>query len=71
MADRKRVLITGMGGPAGISVLRGIAEDPLDVYSADIDPFAAGLYLVGPDRRVMLPRGDSPRFGASGHGRVP
>ncbi len=62
MADRKRVLITGMGGPAGISVLRGIAEDPLDVYSADIDPFAAGLYLVGPDRRVMLPRGDSPRF---------
>jgi carbamoyl-phosphate synthase large subunit len=62
MADRKRVLITGMGGPAGISVLRGIADDPLDVYSADIDPFAAGLYLVAPDRRVMLPRGDSPRF---------
>ena len=59
---RKRVLITGMGGPAGISVLRGIADDPLDVYSADIDPFAAGLYLVPPERRVMLPRGDSPRF---------
>ena len=48
MADRKRVLITGMGGPAGISVLRGIADEPLDVYSADIDPFAAGLYLVAP-----------------------
>ena len=62
MAERKRVLITGMGGPAGISVLRGIADDPLDVYSADIDPFAAGLYLVAPGRRVMLPRGDSPRF---------
>ncbi len=62
MAERKRVLITGMGGPAGISVLRGIADDPLDVYSADIDPFAAGLYLVAPERRVMLPRGDSPRF---------
>ena len=62
MAERKRVLITGMGGPAGISVLRGIADHPLDVYSADIDPFAAGLYLVAPERRVMLPRGDSPRF---------
>lgn len=62
MADRRRVLITGMGGPAGIAVLRGIAEDPFDVYSADIDPFAAGLYLVPPERRIMLPRGDSPRF---------
>ena len=62
MAERRRVLITGMGGPAGISVLRGIAEDPLDVYSADIDPFAAGLFLVAPDRRIMVPRGDSPRF---------
>ncbi|MBV9715548.1 MAG: ATP-grasp domain-containing protein [Solirubrobacterales bacterium] len=62
MAERRRVLITGMGGPAGISVLRGIAEEPVDVYSADIDPFAAGLYLVAPERRIMLPRGDSPRF---------
>ncbi len=62
MADRRRVLITGMGGPAGIAVLRGIAKDPFDVYSADIDPFAAGLYLVPPERRIMLPRGDDPRF---------
>jgi carbamoyl-phosphate synthase large subunit len=62
MPDRPRVLITGMGGPAGISVLRGIADDPFDVYSADIDPLAAGLYLVPAARRVMLPRGDSPRF---------
>ncbi|MBV9799712.1 MAG: ATP-grasp domain-containing protein [Solirubrobacterales bacterium] len=62
MGKRPRVLITGMGGPAGVSVLRGIAGDPFDVYSADIDPFAAGLYLVPPERRIMLPRGDSPRF---------
>lgn len=62
MPERRRVLITGMGGPAGISVLRGITDDPFDVYSADIDPFAAGLYLVPPERRIMLPRGDSPRF---------
>ena len=62
MADRRRVLITGIGGPAGISVLRGIAAEPWDVYSADIDPFAAGLYLVPSERRIMVPRGDSPRF---------
>lgn len=62
MVERQRVLITGMGGPAGISVLRGIAADPLDVYCADIDPFAAGLYLVPPERRIMVPRGDSPHF---------
>ena len=62
MAERRRVLITGMGGPAGISVLKGIADLPVDVYSADIDPFAAGLYLVPRERRVMLPRGDSHRF---------
>jgi carbamoyl-phosphate synthase large subunit len=62
MADGRRVLITGMGGPAGIAVLKGIADDSVLVYSADIDPFAAGLYLVPPERRVMLPRGDSPRF---------
>lgn len=62
MFDGRRVLITGMGGPAGISVLRGIAKYPFQVYSADIDPFAAGLYLVPSERRVMLPRGDDPRF---------
>jgi carbamoyl-phosphate synthase large subunit len=62
MAERPRVLITGMGGPAGIAVLRGIGDHRFDVYSADIDPFAAGLYLVPRERRVMLPRGDNPRF---------
>jgi len=32
------------------------------MLAADIDPYAAGLYLVGADRRFLLPRGDDPRF---------
>jgi carbamoyl-phosphate synthase large subunit len=61
--ERQRVLITGMGGPSGISILRGIAGEPdLEVVSADLDPYAAGLYLVGADRRTLLPRGDDPGF---------
>ena len=30
MTDRPRVLVTGAGGPAGISVLRDLADEPLD-----------------------------------------
>ena len=29
---------------------------------ADIDPLAAGLYLVPPDRRLIIPRGDAPEL---------
>ena len=32
------------------------------MLAGDIDPFAAGLYLVAPERRAILPRGDDPRF---------
>ena len=29
---------------------------------ADMDPLAAGLYLVPPDRRLIIPRGDTPEL---------
>ncbi len=58
----KRVLVTGAGGPSGISILRAMEGEPVEMLAADIDPYAAGLYLVGPDRRFLLPRGDDPRF---------
>ena len=61
-ADRPRVLVTGVGGPSGISILRAMEREPVELIGADIDPFAAGLYLVGPERRAILPRGDDPRF---------
>jgi len=57
-----RVLVTGAGGPSGISILRAMEGEPVEMLAADIDPFAAGLYLVDADRRFLLPRGDDPRF---------
>jgi carbamoyl-phosphate synthase large subunit len=57
-----RVLVTGTGGPSGISVMNAIAAEAVDVFSADIDPYAAGLYLVDADRRLIIPRGDAHSF---------
>lgn len=57
-----RVLVTGVGGPSGICLLRALADRPVALLAGDIDPYAAGLYLVEPDRRAILPRGDDERF---------
>jgi carbamoyl-phosphate synthase large subunit len=59
---RPRVLITGTGGPSGISVMNALADQTLDVFSADVDPYAAGLYLVDDDRRLIIPRGDADSY---------
>jgi len=61
MPDPK-ILITGTGGPSGISILKDLEGGGYDIYSGDIDPYATGLYLVGEDRRMLLPRGDDPAF---------
>ncbi len=62
MSD-ERVLVTGTGGPSGYSILRAMADvDGIELLSADIDPYSAGLYLVGADRRAIVPRGDDPGF---------
>ncbi len=57
-----RVLVTGAGGPSGISVMRAIESDALTVFAGDVDPYAAGLYLVPEARRAILPRGDDADF---------
>jgi carbamoyl-phosphate synthase large subunit len=57
-----RILITGVGGPSGVCLLRALAGRPVELLAGDIDPYAAGLYLVDAERRLMLPRGDDPRF---------
>ncbi|MDA0162529.1 ATP-grasp domain-containing protein [Solirubrobacter ginsenosidimutans] len=61
-ADPPRVLVTGVGGPSGISILRALEDAPLTLLGGDIDPYAAGLYLLDATRRSILPRGDDPRF---------
>ena len=57
-----RILITGTGGPSGISILKDLEGQGYDLYSGDIDPYATGLYLVDEDHRMLLPRGDDPKF---------
>ena len=44
-----RVLVTGAGGPAAIAAMRSLGADPtVELIAADMDPWAAGLYLVPP-----------------------
>ncbi len=57
-----RVLITGMGGAAGIGVYRGLLETGVTLFCGDMDPLAAGLYFVEPEYRCLLPRGDAPGY---------
>lgn len=58
-----RILVTGAGGPAAIAVLHAVAPDPtITVVAADMDPWAAGLYLVAPSDRAIVPAGTSPDF---------
>lgn len=57
-----RVLVTGAGGPSGVSVMRALGSAPAAIFAADIDPYAPGLYLADPENRLIIPRGDDPRF---------
>jgi carbamoyl-phosphate synthase large subunit len=56
-----RILITGAGGAAAISVWKSLAAAH-ELHMADMDPLAAGLYLVPADRRLIIPRGDDPEL---------
>ncbi len=60
-AELGRVLVTGAGGPAAVTIMRSLWGHA-DLIAADIDPFAVGLYLAPAEDRVLLPRGDDPDF---------
>jgi len=56
-----RVLVTGAGGPAAVSVMKSLSADSsVHIIAADMDPWAAGLYLVPPAARTLLRSGDAP-----------
>jgi carbamoyl-phosphate synthase large subunit len=58
-----RVMVTGAGGPAAVSVMKSLRADPsVSLVAADMDPWAAGLYLVPPDARTLIPAGSDPGF---------
>jgi carbamoyl-phosphate synthase large subunit len=58
-----RVLVTGAGGPAAIAAMKSLrAEESVQLIAADMDPWAAGLYLTG--ERTLVPAGAAPDFTA-------
>jgi carbamoyl-phosphate synthase large subunit len=58
-----RVLVTGAGGPAAIAAMKSLRADPaVELLAADMDPWAAGLYLVPPAARTLIPAGAAPGF---------
>lgn len=59
---RTRVLVTGAGGPAAVSFMKAVRGESVDLYAADMDPYAAGLYLVPSERRLIVPAGADPAF---------
>ncbi len=54
---RPRVLVTGTGGSSGVAVIDALDGERFDVFSADVDPHAAGLYMVEEDRRLPISMG--------------
>jgi carbamoyl-phosphate synthase large subunit len=63
-ADRPaRVLVTGAGGPAAVAAMKSLRADPsVELLAADMDPWAAGLYLVPSWARTLIPAGAAPDF---------
>ena len=58
-----RILVTGAGGPAGVAVIRSlVAVHGNEVFAADMDGWASGLYLVTADRRRLVEPGLSSGF---------
>jgi carbamoyl-phosphate synthase large subunit len=58
-----RVLVTGVGGPAGVAVLRSLLRrSDVEVFAGDMDGWDSGLYLVPAERRRILQPGLSPDF---------
>jgi carbamoyl-phosphate synthase large subunit len=42
---KRRVLVTGAGGPAGVAVIRSLLKrDDVEVFAGDMDGWASGLY---------------------------
>jgi carbamoyl-phosphate synthase large subunit len=62
-APTLRILVTGAGGPAAIAAMKSLRSEPsVELLAADMDPWAAGLYLVPPDNRTLIPAGAAPDF---------
>jgi carbamoyl-phosphate synthase large subunit len=59
-APSKKVLVTGVGGGVGQSILKSFQGSQYSVVAADADPLATGLYAAPLSYRI--PRADAPDF---------
>ncbi len=58
-----RVLVTGAGGPAGVSIIRSLLKRAdVTVLAADMDRYASGIYLVAAGDGHLIPAGLAPEF---------
>jgi carbamoyl-phosphate synthase large subunit len=55
-----RVVVTGAGGPAGVSVVRALSAAGHYVIAVDADPLAAGLHLA--NESATVPQASDARF---------
>jgi carbamoyl-phosphate synthase large subunit len=63
-AGRPRILVTSAGEHAGVAFIRRIlAAGTAEIVAADVNGYAAGLYLVPAERRFLIPPGDDLGFG--------
>ena len=56
------VLLTGAGGAAAVSFIKAVRGEPVVIHAADMDAYAAGLYLVPASRRHRVLAGANPAF---------
>ncbi len=57
-------LVTGAGGAAAVSFIKAVHGERVTLHAADMDPFAAGLYLVPAAQRHRLLAGADSGFAA-------
>lgn len=60
MKKKPTILMTGAGGAAIPFLTRSLQKHGYRVLTADMDPFAGGLYVS--DKGFVIPKADDPRF---------
>jgi carbamoyl-phosphate synthase large subunit len=61
-ATMSNILITGAGGAAAVALLKHLRGGTHDLIAADMSPYAAGLYLVPSQRRLLIPSASAPDY---------
>ncbi len=57
-----RVLVTGVGGAAGVGAVKSLLKTDVDVYGCDADPLAPGLYIQALKKGFLVPYARDPLF---------